>query len=321
MSDSISTGGRSPGFPFINLGKAVERLTTMYDFAKRSQVKLEPLYKHWELSPKSTNSKKTIAAMKYFGLIEDSGRGDDRLVSVSQRGLRILLEHEGSERKAQEIKDAALSPAMYKYLWEKYADDMPHDDAIKSDLIFNTGFNESSVGGFLNDYKKTITYALLGSSDRISHENDQENDRNDAPKDIPDVGDTIQWTSSGVDQLNPPKKVIALQDDWIFVEGSNSGIPMSEVNIIEKAQTVSKLEPIIPPILTNPSIIRPPSNLGLEGESVAILDEEQVFLSSALSKNEDNPVSFRLLVKGDMGVNEIGKLIKLLEAQKMILED
>lgn len=31
--------------------------------------------------------------------------------------------------------------------------------------------------------------------------------------------------------------------------------------------------------------------------------------------------SVRLLVKGEMGPNAIGKLIKLLEAQKMVLED
>jgi hypothetical protein len=45
------------------------------------------------------------------------------------------------------------------------------------------------------------------------------------------IGDYVQWEPQGVLQFSEPKRVIALSECrlWVFVEGSNCGLPIQEV--------------------------------------------------------------------------------------------
>ena len=47
------------------------------------------------------------------------------------------------------------------------------------------------------------------------------------------------------------------------------------------------------------------------------MDKEREYLRGVLSRDS----SYRLLVSGDIGPKELGRMIKLLQAQKAILED
>lgn len=53
------------------------------------------------------------------------------------------------------------------------------------------------------------------------------------------------------------------------------------------------------------------------GSRVSIDATEREWLRGPLSRE----VSYRLIVSGDMGAKALGKLIKLLEAQRAVLED
>ena len=46
------------------------------------------------------------------------------------------------------------------------------------------------------------------------------------------VGDEVQWTNQGVDQFDKPRKITGISDDgkYAFVEGSNTDIPIEELN-------------------------------------------------------------------------------------------
>ena len=49
-------------------------------------------------------------------------------------------------------------------------------------------------------------------------------------------GDNIQWLSGGVDQFPSPKRITKIQNSehgtFVFVEGSNTGIPINEVRVV-----------------------------------------------------------------------------------------
>jgi hypothetical protein len=47
----------------------------------------------------------------------------------------------------------------------------------------------------------------------------------------PQVGDYVQWTSDGVDQFKPARQVTQIQDRHVWVDGSQTGIPISEVTV------------------------------------------------------------------------------------------
>jgi len=110
---------------------------------------------------------KMVAALSSFGLVDAIGSGDDRKIRLSQGAMRILVDHEGSPEWKKTIKDSALSPKIYKELWEKWGLNMPPDKEVHAHLILERGFNEGAVTGFLDDYKSTIEFAKLDNSAKI----------------------------------------------------------------------------------------------------------------------------------------------------------
>jgi hypothetical protein len=55
----------------------------------------------------------------------------------------------------------------------------------------------------------------------------------------PSVRAAIAWTSDGVLQFAHAKRVRAVSEDeqWVFVEGEETGLPMNQVKIAEKGTT------------------------------------------------------------------------------------
>src|SRR5260370_6602616 len=55
------------------------------------------------------------------------------------------------------------------------------------------------------------------------------------PKSV-DTGDLVQWTSDGVDQFETPRRVQSVHrrdgKEWAFVEGTNTGVPLSELTVV-----------------------------------------------------------------------------------------
>ena len=118
--------------------------------------------------------------------------------------------------------------------------------------------------------------------------------------------DLVQWTSGGVDQFETPRRVQSVHrpdgKEWAFVEGTNTGVPLSELTVVTpKSDAASRPSPTAP---SDPIAL--PS-----------MNNEREYLRGVLSRD----ASYRLLVSGNIGPKELGRMIKLLQAQKAILED
>ena len=129
------------------------------------------------------------------------------------------------------------------------------------------------------------------------------------PKSV-DTGDLVQWTSGGVDQFETPRRVQSVHrrdgKEWAFVEGTNTGVPLSELTVVTPKSGATAL-PSTTPATTAPS----------EPIALPSTNKEREYLRGVLSRD----TSYRLLVSGNIGPKELGKMIKLLQAQKAILED
>lgn len=70
-----------------------------------------------------------------------------------------------------------------------------------------------------------------------------------------DVGNLAQWTSSGTDQWDSPKKIIRFSGDkkFAFFEGSNTGLPTDQLTKIEKAEAGEVPPKITPETIKNPA--------------------------------------------------------------------
>lgn len=158
--DDRSNRVRSPAYPSVPLGEAIERARALYEREKRALVPLSVAMGHWGYGESSSAGARMIAALKQFGLLEDMGSGGARKVRLTDLAIRILLDQRQDQRAAA-VQEAALRPKLYSDLWTRYEGHMPSDENLKSYLMIERNFNDGSVSSVVSDYRTTIEYAGL----------------------------------------------------------------------------------------------------------------------------------------------------------------
>jgi len=252
--DSKRKRTRSPEHPSINLETALKRAKQFYDIENRNAASLIVASKHWGYEPKSSGGLQTAATLISFGLLKDEGIGEKRKLQLNQIAIRILLDaRPDSPERAALIKQVALTPKIHKQLWEKWGASLPSDAQFRHTLIvdWEPPFNEKSVDGFIKEYKETIALAKLTESDQIAPV-DGEPDGSYVPK----VGDFVQWEASGVLQLFQPTRIREISPDGKFalIDGSNTGIPVSELIKEQAPATGSPTMPAITDLRFHPAV-------------------------------------------------------------------
>lgn len=163
---------RGPAYPYVNLESAVNFTRALYDYAKRSPANLNAVLKDkWDFSPTSSSAVKTVAALRYYGLVDLTQSDKGESIKITDRAYRILVDNEDSPERKKAIKDAFLAPRAYKMCWENWGVEMPA--SMRSTLIFEHGFNESTVDSFLTNYKKSVKYAGLLTGEADSEREDE----------------------------------------------------------------------------------------------------------------------------------------------------
>jgi hypothetical protein len=160
---------RSPAYPFIPLAKAIDRAQTLYDRERRHPTPLRVASKHWGYGEKSSGGLQTTSALKQYGLLEDSGTGNDRRVKLTDLAFAILLDEvKDSPDRIRAIKRASLSPKLYNELFDKWGSELPSDEAMRTYLKRDKHFNDDAVTSVISDYKDTIAFAKLDDSDKLA---------------------------------------------------------------------------------------------------------------------------------------------------------
>ncbi len=241
--------GRGPSYPFIDLEEAVGATKKIYDYTKRAPAPAGSVVENaLGYSLKSSGGVKTIAALKSYGLLEETGQS----LKITDRAYRILIDTPESSERKQAIKDAALSPKWYQSVFTKWGADPPA--STRSTLILEHGFIPTTVDSFLKDYRKTIQYAGL-IEDKTSGMPNQSLDSSDDKIYIPQVQDWVQWETQGNLRLPEAKRIAAFLDDGKFaiLDGSRYPVPVSEL-IPSEAPTATKTAHIVPVALATGGI-------------------------------------------------------------------
>jgi hypothetical protein len=110
----------------------------------------------WGIKAKAYTDR-IVAALRYFGLMEYQGHGDERLVVVSDEGRRYLRAQR-DEIRQEVIAGAALRPRQIARYWSAWRADRPADAACLDDLILVNGFSETGAREFLKVYDGTISF-------------------------------------------------------------------------------------------------------------------------------------------------------------------
>jgi len=175
---------RSPSYPNIPLGTALERLAAFESYFKRSPARAEKVGDAWGIKAKAY-ADRTAAALRYYGLIDYEQIENGRRIIISKDGRRYLLA-QTDHIKQGVIKKSALRPAQIAKFWSLWGADRPADDAARDELVFNNQFSVKGARNFLKVYDATISYAGLTTSDKLSKEDEgdgesEEQDIDDSP--------------------------------------------------------------------------------------------------------------------------------------------
>lgn len=246
---SISKKERSPSFPFITLTKALEKARAVYGAAKRHEARMADVATAIGLGAKSSATLQTVAALIAYGLLDDSGSGDARKFRISDLGFKALEDQRPGAKEAA-LREAALKPKVIAEYAETWRDGRPADPICISELRIERGFTEDGAKAFLRVFDDALSYAAPPKSDKNSDSKLPPDGKKDEEAPKIDVGDFIQWETGGVLGFDRPKAVRAIQDRegevWVFVEGSETGIPMEEAILDQKAQTRRSPPPMLP---------------------------------------------------------------------------
>jgi hypothetical protein len=155
---------RSPAYPIIGLGDALEQLEAFDAHFAGNAVYPDEVGDAWGITAK-TYSSRMAAALRYFGLLKYQGSGSDRHIVVSNEGRKYLAAQQ-EEIKREVIRAAALRPAALAKFWSKWRGNRPADGTCLDELVLNNGFTEAGAREFLKVYDATIGFANFGEPDR-----------------------------------------------------------------------------------------------------------------------------------------------------------
>jgi hypothetical protein len=299
----------------MSLPKAISGVRKIFEADRRNPIDRATAAKHIGYAGPSGAADKALAALAHYGLTEKTGKGEIR---VSQLALDII--HPDPSKPASEkqaLLEAGMGPQVFKDLRARFPDHVS-EDSLKSYLI-REGFQNVAINPLMNAYFDTFRFLEQskvfesGGWERGSGSDWGREDETEEAKGSTEtvfggakIGDLIQWESGGALCLEKPMRVRLVTEDgqWVAVEGSETGIPMSEVIVEERAAGTAGPPPVFK-MSEASSDARP-----REGEAE--------WISNVVGRGR----KVRLLVSGgDMGPKEISKLITLLEAQKVVLDD
>jgi len=242
---------RSPNFPFITLTKAVERIRPIFDAARRHEVRMVDLATALGSGLKSSGTLQTVSALVAYGLLDDNGTGESRKFKVTDLAFKILEDQRPGAREAA-LREAAMKPKAIAEYAELWSGGRPSDGICTSVLRIDGGYTEEGARAFLRVFDDAISYSHSVRDDKKSDaDSDVAGKANPLSNDVAfAVGDLVQWEADGALRLERPAAIRAIQEHegarWVFVEGSETGIPMTELILESKAREEARAAPTLP---------------------------------------------------------------------------
>jgi hypothetical protein len=301
---------QSPSYPSLALKDAIAAVAKIDGRYRLSSVDRVDAARLLGYTGMTGPSNMALAALSWYGLVEKSGKGELR---VTERA-RSILHPASEEEKKSAVRDAALSPQLYRDLRERFPDiPVPPEDGVVT-YLNRQGFNPTAVRPAARAFLSTMAYLqeLKVSESRGRSDDKGQESAPSAGSEAPliyggaRVGDLVQWESNGVLCLEKPLRVRFVSDDgrWVAVEGSETGIPMEQVIVEGRAQG------------WNQQADRPriPFATGLD-----IRDGED--LGTDLRFKLGKGIVVQIRSQKELGADDLEKLLALLTAQRDALKD
>lgn len=168
---------RSPKYPYISLDLAIERVRAIHGQIREHAQPREVVAKAYGKPATSSATLQTFATLLQYGLLENVMSNGDRRLRVTGLAQDILHPHAPPEKVARAKREAALSPLVFKELWERFGDTRNLNESmplyyLTSDRAAQHGtvFTDKAASEVLRVYQATLDYAGVSESDKVEDE-------------------------------------------------------------------------------------------------------------------------------------------------------
>jgi len=290
------TNTRGVSYPSTHIGVAINLAKRYFDAERKAEAPVAAAISHFGYSETSSGGRQAISTLLQFGLLEDIGRGEDRHVKLTDNALTVLLAEQASEEFSRAIRECVGSPKIYQELFRKWPEALPSDQSISFYLAKDKNFNVTSIPSFLKDLRQSLSIAgVERPGELLSSVEDSEPVK---PAGMNFVGDMVRRQRES--QTGRTVQVAATSP---FVVGralrptGDQGERSLGAFGVDDSQGYPVPSNAAQGFLTNPN--------------------EKEWMRGSLSKSTE----FRINVSGPITGREVGRLIKLLEAQKEVLDE
>lgn len=152
------TKERSPNYPSVTLTDAIGLVGKIYEKDKRTVLSTEQAAKSLGYGALSGPARTTIAALRQYGLLENSGTG----VRISDLAMEILHQPAESPERRAAIALAAKKPPLIAELISTHGE--ASDETLRAFLITKKKFSPDGAGRFAAAFRDAMKLAAADSS-------------------------------------------------------------------------------------------------------------------------------------------------------------
>ncbi|HXO42692.1 MAG TPA: hypothetical protein VN999_14660 [Thermoanaerobaculia bacterium] len=145
---------RSPNYPGISLGDALERARLIYDREHRGKMAQEVVAAHLGYNGLNGASLTMISALRKYGLLE----GEGRELRISQDGVTILVDRPDSTERQDALRRCALRPVLFAEIAADFDGDVPSEDNLRI-YLQKKGFITRAASAAARSFRETMELA------------------------------------------------------------------------------------------------------------------------------------------------------------------
>jgi hypothetical protein len=141
---------RSPEYPAISLGEAIDRVKMIYAKDYQNRVPKKVIAEHMGYKGISGASLPILSSLAKYGLLE--GRGDE--TRVSDLAVALIAHPPGTPERMEALKQASILPELFDELDKRFPNGKASDQALRSYLLTQK-FIPSAADAAIRAYRDT----------------------------------------------------------------------------------------------------------------------------------------------------------------------
>jgi hypothetical protein len=269
---------RSPNYPQVSLVRALEDIKKVAAKDDRNKISPAAVAEHLGYTTLNGAAQVALSVLKKYGLLD--GKGDK--LGVSDTAYTIVHASADSPEYQAAVRKAALAPSLFSELRKEFPDTIPSPGALRHHLITKK-FNAEAATKAAHAYRETMELVTKVGGGYNAPDAERDNGKLS-------VGDLVDWESQGVLQNEEPLCIKGFSNDgaYAFVEGSPTGLPVSELTRVEGSPVakpaagqppapLASLAPPPPAPLTPPGgAIIPPAQGGVKQDVFSLAEGQAV---------------------------------------------